>query len=460
MNKKLKKTTYTLPESIGARDVFDVAWPIVVGMLAFTVTSVVDVIFVSQLGTAALAGVGLAVPIYYALHSFGAGVLRGAKILVARATGAGDDARALTLAWHGLVVAALMGSVELGLLPGTEALVGALGGRGATLEQGSAYLEMRLVGAPIGLVFFMLSCYFQGRGETRVPMMATLAVNLVNLGLTPLFIFELEMGAGGAALATSVSYVVGAVYLGLRLAPELRAAMPTLRVEPVVAIWRLGMPLGVRSTLEVGTYLVLAAVLAAVGDAHLAAHVLVMRIISVSFLPGYGLSEAVSIIVGQALGADRPELIEQARRVTNRVAVGLMACCGLTFVAVPRLWLDIFAPEPASIDVAVWLLRIAALFQVFDAVLMVTQGALNGAGDTRFVMVSSVVVAWVVKLPLAWALAVPLGMGALGVWVGFTLEIVVLMFVSQHRYRSGAWRGATETKLSTVKERAKKLASR
>jgi MATE family multidrug resistance protein len=121
------------------------------------------------------------------------------------------------------------------------------------------------------------------------------------------------------------------------------------------------------------------------------------------------------------------------------LAVGIMSACGLLFVTIPDALTMIFSAEPAVVEVARTLLFVAAGFQIFDAIAMVTQCALNGAGDTRFVMVSSVSIAWIVKLPLGWALAVVAGLGAAGAWLGLTAEIIVLAIVSGQRVRGDRW---------------------
>jgi MATE family multidrug resistance protein len=203
--------------------------------------------------------------------------------------------------------------------------------------------------------------------------------------------------------------------------------------------WRVGSPIAARNWLEVGAFLVFAAMLARVGEAELAAHVIVIRIISVSFLPGYAVGEAVGVLVGQAVGARRPALARQAWLGGVRIAVVIMAALGVLFVVVPETLVGVFGADPAVTEVARGLLLVGAGFQLFDAVAMVGICAINGAGDTRFAMFASVVPSWLVKLPIGYALAVPMGMGAVGAWLGLTAEIAVVAGLALWRLAGARW---------------------
>ena len=218
-------------------------------------------------------------------------------------------------------------------------------------------------------------------------------------------------------------------------------------------IWRLGSPIGTRSLLESGSFALFAAMLARVGDADLAAHVIVIRIISVSFLPGYAIGEATSVLVGQAVGAARPQLAREALRQALQLAVGVMAVFGVIFWQLPEPLLVPFATAEDVHALSLQLLLIAALFQIFDAVAMVSLCALNGAGDVRFSMIISVACAWLIKLPIGWLLAVMMGMGAAGAWLGMTAEIVVVAGLATWRLRGEAWlRHCCVTIRSTVEK--------
>ena len=425
------------------------AWPIMVSMLSYTAMGVVDTLYVSRLGTAPLAAVGLAMTQVFLAQSFVLGLLGGLKVLIAQRVGAGtaDAADGIgRLAWQGLWLAGLAGALVALLIPVSGAILSLMGASGGVVAHGEAFLRIQLLGAPLAFALQALGAPFHGRGETRVPMVATLLANGVNILLDPLFIFGgwgiPALGVGGAALATVLGLLVGVVYLAARLRGTLWAASASLDGAALGEIWRLGAPMGLRVLLEVGSFTLVAALLAQVGDAHLAAHVLVIRIISVSFLPGHAIGEAASVLTGQAVGARQPARAREAARLSMLLAVGVMAAMGLVFYLIPGVLLVPFHAPPEVATLGRSLLLIAAVFQIFDAVVMVGFGALNGAGDTRFTMAAGVGTAWLVKLPVGYALALAAGWGAPGAWWGLTAEIVLVALIALWRLRGEAWLAA------------------
>jgi MATE family multidrug resistance protein len=161
-----------------------------------------------------------------------------------------------------------------------------------------------------------------------------------------------------------------------------------------------------------------------------------------SFLPGWAVGEAGGVLVGQSLGARRPDLARQAWRSATTLAVTMMGVFALLFVTQPTPLLGLFHPEAAVLDLGRRMLWIAAFFQVFDAIATVGLCCLNGAGDNRFVMALQVVASWLLKVPTAWLFALYLGLGAPGAWMGMTLDIMLLAAASLWRIRGEAWLGA------------------
>jgi MATE family multidrug resistance protein len=274
-------------------------------------------------------------------------------------------------------------------------------------------------------------------------MVAALIGNGLNVALDPLLIFGAGSWEGfgftGAALATVIAFTAQCLFMIWRFLPLMRGTPRRLRRSLLAAVWRIGSPVGLQWLIEVGAWMTFVAALARVGEIDLAAHVLVIRIVSVSFLPGHAMGEAASVLVGNAIGAGRRSAAREAFRSALVLAVGIMIVGGLAFLAVPGWLTAPFSAEPAVLAVAHRLLLVAAAFQVFDAVAIASFGALNGAGDTRFVMVVSIASAWLLKIPLCFGLAIGLGWGALGAWLGLTLEIVVIALIGVWRVRGDRW---------------------
>jgi len=432
-----------LPDRIGAREVIDLAWPLVVSMLSFTLMSVADAAFVGRLGTEPLAGIGLAITVLFLVRSFGIGLVQGIRVLTAQRTGAEDEVAALRLGWQALWLSAVLGILTLALVPMGAPLFGWMGATGEVRRLAVEYYVTRLLFAPVDFASFGLTVWFQGRGDTRTPMAANVGANVLNIALDALLIFGLgplpALGIGGAAWATNIARAVGGLYLLRKALPGLAAVSARPSGGLLRRVWALGSPIGVTDLFDVGAFALFTAILTRVGEVELAAHVVVIRIISVSFLPGYAIGNAAGVLVGQAVGANRPALAGQAIRSGLAMAVSLMAAFGVVFVVAPGLLLGLFGAEPAVAETGRKLLLIAATFQLFDAVAMVLCNALNGAGDTRFVMRATLAASWLVKLPVAWLLALPAGLGAAGAWVGFVAELGLISLVFAWRVRSGRW---------------------
>jgi len=431
------------PGAVGHREVWTLAWPIMVSMLSYTAMSVVDTLFVGQLGTAPLAAVGASASIVHLVMAFPHGLLGGVRVRVAHATGAGASADARSAAWQGIWLALGLGLLAAASAPVCAVSVAWMGVSDEVAVLGGEYIYVRVLGAPVVLMSTALSAWFQGRGETRVPMVATVLGNLVNIGLDPVLIFGIgpvpALGVAGAALATVFGFSVMVVTQAAVAARQLLRQPQSLARRPLAAIWRVGAPQGLQYTLDVGSFTVFAAMLAHAGDAHLAAHVVVVRIVLVSFLPCHALGQASGVLVGQFLGADDPGRARRAVRLATVQSVVIMVAMGLLFVAVPDALIGVFGAEAQVRALARQVLLLYAVVQVLDAVAVVGLGSLAGAGDTRFVLVVTVGLAWLVKVPLAWSLSVGLNLGVLGAWLGLAGEFALLAVLVTLRLRGQAW---------------------
>ena len=431
--------------SVGA--VFRLAWPVMVSMLSYTAMSVIDTLFVSRLGTDPLAAVGLAAIVVFFTQSFGAGLMGGVRVLVSQATGAEDPQTAARLGWQVLWLALPLGVLMSLMSLAPPDLFFLLGAGDQVAEYADRFFSIRILGAPLVLLNIGISAYFQGRGDTVTPMQATLVGNGINLALDPLLIFGLwgfpALGVAGAALATITAMGIQVVYLAYRAWPHLQNAPKSLDPTLLRATLEMGVPIGVRYTLDMGSFVVFSSMITHVGAIELAAHVIVVRICSVSFLPGHAVGEAAGVLVGQFVGAERPHLARPVVHSALKLAVAIMATWGVIFMLIPEFLIAPFDTEPAVAQVAASLLMLAAAFQLFDAIVMAVTGGLNGAGDTRWVMAISLLGAWLIKVPGAYVGVFILEMGAMGAWAGFTFELSILSGVLLYRLRGKAWlRGA------------------
>lgn len=426
-------------------EVLRLAWPLAIGMLSYTAMTVADSIFVGQLGTAPLAGVGLGATALHLLAALPHGLLGGARVHIARSVGAGDHASARAFAWQAAWIAGAGGLVLAAAAPFAHELLRTFGASPEVAGHGAGYLGARLLGGPILFAVLGLQVWFEGRGDTRRPMIAVLVANVVNIGLDPVLIHGLfgapAMGAAGAGVATVIACVAQAALLVGFAASDLwpQRAWPDRAL--LRRIGHTGLPIGAHALLDVAAYALFAGVLAGVGEAHLAAHVIVIRVLMVSFLPGMAIAEAGSVLVGQALGAGRPAHAQRIWAAALVQAVGFMSALGVVFLVVPGPIVAAFGADPAVAAVAIDVLAIAAWVQVFDAASMVSVGALSGAGDTRFTTAAGLACAWLVKIPVSLFAVWVADLGAAGAWLGIAAELVVLSAVTVARVRGDAWHG-------------------
>lgn len=420
-------------DRIGARAVLTVAWPILISMLSRSLLVSVDTIFVSHLGTTSLAALGQAVGASFVPLALGMGVAASVGVVTAQRTGGGRESDRFGREALGLML--LLGFVGWALAPLGPHLFPLLGTSVAATPLASAFFAWRMFGAPAELAVAGLNGWFNGRGDTRTPMVATLITNGLNVALDAVFVLVLGLGVPGAAIATELSIGVGLVFLltRARFLPRLPSRATARQVLDI------GGPMGLHDALDVLAFVLFGALLAHVGEEQMAAHIVVLRILSFSFMPGHAIGQATSVLVGQALGARRARQASEALRAGVGLAVGLMAVVGVVMAAVPGPMLAVFSVEPEVEVIARRLLWVGATFQVFDAIVMVVFGALRGAGDTRFVFRAGIVPSWLVKLPVGAIGALWLGWGAVGGWLGLTAEMAVVTGFALWRVRNSAW---------------------
>ncbi len=417
------------------------AWPIAVSTLSYTAMTLVGVAFVARVGPAEVAGVGLAGVAAFTLLCFAIGALRGAKTLISQALGAGrpeDVDRYLGVA---ILFALGWGVVTVVLAEAAAPLLALLA---KDPEQGlhaATYLRIRALAAPMVLCAVAMRETRWAEGDSRGPMRATIVGNLVNAGLDVLLILVLHLGVTGAALASVVGTAVELAMLAVPMWPRLRKV--AWRPAYARALWAQGAPTGVQFVLEVGAFMALSVVVAQMGPIEGAAHQLVLQLSHVSFLPAHALAEAASVLVGQAVGAGRLELVKPVARRALQLGAAYAALCTVGFVvAAGPIARALGADGDQVFATTRQLIHIAALFLIADAVNVVARGVLRGVGDAVYPAFVGVVTAWIVTPPLAWLFGLGLGWGAAGGWLGLTLEIFVGAVILWRRLWRDDWRAA------------------
>lgn len=447
----------TLTEGGILRPLVALSVPIVVTNLLHSAYTLADTFWLGRYSTDALASVTLAFPLVFLLISLGFGVSVAGSVLVAQYIG-GDQPRMAEFAAAQTVGFAVVVSVALGLtgVLAVEQLLSVFTATAAVRTGAIAYLEVISAGLPLMFGFFMFTALMRGFGDTVTPMLVQFGTVVLNILLDPFLIFGAPwagipaMGVEGAAIATVVSrglaFAVGAGILlsgarGLRIRPS--DVLPDLAFYRRIV--RIGVPASVEGTGRAISLNVLLLIVGLYSTAVVAAFGVGVRVFSVIFLPAIALARGVETMVGQNIGAGKPD---RARATADLAARGslviLVLAAGVVYwFAAPIIAL--FSAEPQVIAEGAHFLRVVAPSFGLIGVMRSYSGAFRGAGQTAVAAAISISILWGVRLPAAWIGSQSLGLGTTGIWAAFLLSNAVGALVTVGWFGRGRWRLATAT---------------
>ncbi|MBW3624204.1 MAG: MATE family efflux transporter [Armatimonadetes bacterium] len=431
--------------------VWNLAWPTVMTNLLWSGTGLINMMFVGRLGKDALAVVGRSEQIMFLLMSIITSVSVGSSALVARSIGANDLKSAEIASRQSLIMAALGGLLSslLLLLFGPVILWG-MAARGEELASSIRYVQI-LAGVQVQ-VFFMIviGAIYRGVGDTRTPMYIMGVVNLLQIAGDWTLIFGVgpfpHLGVVGAAWSWMISRTVGVVlsFYFLWRSPLAHTMKGDLRPQWdwFRRIWAVGLPTAIQQTLRLTGSMVFLGILGRLphGTAAVATLTVGMRIESLAFMPGFGYSMAAMTLVGQNLGAQKPERAERAGWVCAWQAMGIMTLCGLAFLLIPQTILRIFTHDPDVLRFGTGYLYANGIAQPFLALGIALSGALQGAGETRLPAWITFFTMWFIRVPLTYLFAVSLGLGTMAAWgvmalTNITYGVIITLF-----FRRGDWK--------------------
>jgi MATE family multidrug resistance protein len=430
------------------------AFPLCLGHLGHHMMSIVDIAMLGRFSEAALAGSGVANGILFSVTVVGIGIIMGLDTLVPQSLGAGDTRGARDLLAAGVRLALLLSVPIAAVVTLVALLLPYSGVDGDVAAEAASYLYGRLPGIAPMILFATMRSFLQAHHLTRPLVVATVMANLLNAALDWLLIFGdagLEqlglpaiglpaLGALGAAIATSAVSWLSVLVCGLAVRGLLRAqAVPSaarrLR-DRARAIARLGTPVGLQLLAEVGVFALTGLLAGMLGRLPAAAHNVALVLASFSFSTAIGISAATSVHVGHAIGAGDTRAARRAGALGMLAGAALMGAGGLVFLLFPYELAALFSNDEAVRVATVPLLRIAAVFQLSDAVQAVAAGALRGAGATRFTFVANAIGHYAIGLPVAVVLCFLVDMGAAGLWWGLSLGLTGVAFAQALRFRA------------------------
>jgi MATE family multidrug resistance protein len=432
------------------REVLRLAYPVVLAQMSTTAMGVVDSAMVGRLGATPLAAVGFGSIWLWTFLTIFYGTANGVQTFVSQADGAGTPQRCGAWAWQACYAVVPAAAVAMLLIAvGMGPLLALLGPSEELQSTTMAYILPRLPGEVAMAAGMALSSFFRGVGDTRTPLYTTLVANVVNAVLDYGLIFGRlglpEWGVAGAGAATSAGSWIATVLL--YVAFRRRSVSRRYETRPVradrVAIrrfLRVGLPIGGQWCIEMSAFALFTTLVARMGDASMAASQAFVMLLSMSFMQAHGIEIAASTLVGRYVGAGNPEAAVRSLRSSLQLGAILASAIAVAFLAIPELLMRIFTDDPAIVALGKPLLALGALFQLFDAAAIITEGALRGAGDTRWPFAVHVILGWGFLLPAAWAFGVLLDGGLTGAWLAGLLQISALAAILTWRFRSGAWR--------------------
>ena len=432
------------------RSIILLAIPMVLEMLMESIFAVVDIFWVAHLGADAVATVGLTESMLTLLYAVAIGLGIGATAMVARRIGEKNPEGAARAAVQaialGLIVSIIFAVIGVSLAPKLLAL---MGGSAWVVEQGSGFTRVMFAGNASILLLFLINAIFRGAGDAAIAMRVLWLANAVNILLGPCFIFGLgpfpELGVMGAAVATTIGRSTGVLYAFSRLirrGGRFDITRRLVRLEPAIMarLVKLSATAVFQVFIGMASWIGLVRTISTFGSDAVAGYTIGVRVIIFALLPSWGMANASATMVGQALGAGKPDRAERAvwkAGFYNMICLGIV---GLIFVIFTRQIIGLFTDDSKVIPYGVDCLRIVAYGFLFYAWGMVITQSFNGAGDTWTPTIINIFVFWLWEIPLAYILAIFLGIGPRGVFISIMVGFSTLAVVSAIVFRQGKWK--------------------
>lgn len=444
-----EKQLLSIKDSI--KEVIFISWPIVLGSLSFTVMEFFDKWMVAQLGTVPLAAIGSAGIWSYTLSTFILGIISCVGTFVAQSLGRGKLHDCARYTWQGIYLStsAIFLSVVLFTLSGK--IFSLMGHSPEVTKQELIYFRIRLIGYFPMAMGTALASFFPSISKPKIPMYCSVLGNVLNIVLNYLLIFgkcgfpRLEIA--GASISTVISQWTQTILLfGLFLSPQYSEKFGTRKHiyfnwRRMKELIRVGIPAGVGMFLDICNWSIFTSfIIGRFGAVSLAAHNIAISFMHLCFMPAVAVSIGISAIVGQWLGRGNIKVAKHRVLVALGISMAYMVTMGIILgIFGGNLISLIFSKDPEVIHFGHLLLILAAFFQAFDAINITCLGALRGAGDTRWVMWSMIIVAYTFFLPLSYIMGFVLKMGAIGSWLAATIYICVLSLTLIFRFLSEKW---------------------
>ena len=430
-------------------EIIRLAFPSILSMLSITIQNFIDTVFISHLGKAEVAAVGLITWYIWTILSFFRGLTSITNTFIARYLGSNRRRAIGIVGWHFIFIAAAAGFLYFAIGLFTPSILGMINPPEETYPIAIDYTRIRFFEAFFIIILFVFDDFFKGIKKPEISMLIIALISVQNIILDYLLIFGRfgfpALGVKGAALATVISEFTGfLIFLYIYLFGRSTKGMST-RVIPHVSfsmikkIFKIGLPAGAQNILDVGSFLIFGIIVTKMGTEAMAINQIVIQILSITFMIGVGFSKAATTLTSAFLGEKNPSLARKSVHISTLLAMGIMIPVAITFAVTPDIYLKIFTNDPELIAIGRKVLLISALYEAFDAVGLVYSGGLMGAGDTRFIMWIILISAWGLFLPFTYIFGITLNLGIIGAWISMALYIFVFGVAILIRFLGRKW---------------------
>jgi MATE family multidrug resistance protein len=412
------------------------AAPVAAGELGWMAMGLVDLMVVGRVSAEAIGAVSIGSNIFYIVAIFGMGMLLGLDYVVASAVGAARLHDAHTALVQGLYLSAALAVVLSAALFAALDHLSALGIDPAIAQATRPYLHALTWSMGPLLLYAPLRRYLQALGLVTAIMVALVTANAINAAVNWVLVFghcgAPALGAAGSGWATCASRVYLLAFLAVYVVRHERrrgtaAGFPWAFDRAALSqVVRLGIPAALQMMLEVGVFGTASVLVGRLTASQLAAHQIALSAAAFAFMVPLGISSAAAVRVGHASGRRDPPSAARAGWTALLLGGAFMCCSASAFLLVPRWIIRVFTADPQVTAVAVSLLAIAAIFQLFDGLQVVATGALRGAGETRIAMLVTLAGYWLLALPFGYALCFHHGYGVVGLWIGLCTGVIAV----------------------------------
>lgn len=451
LKQALSGTELNFTEGSINRAIFLLSVPMIIEMGMESVFAVVDIYFVSRLhDNNAVAAIGITELALTIIYSVAMGLSMGATALVSRRVGEKDQKGASIAGVQAIYVGLFFAAVftVIGIIWSSD-ILRLFGAEEAVIETGSGFIKLMLVGNITIMMLFLINGIFRGAGNASIAMKALILANVANIILDPIFIFGLgpipAMGVTGAGIATNTGRGIGVLlqlyylFRGDSIVKVNSKNMP-LRWDVVGTILKVSAGATLQFFISSASWMVLGRIMTKFGTATIAGYTFAIRVMIFTLLPSFGMANAAATLVGQNLGASKPDRAEASvwkAGLYNMIFLGLVMAL---FLLASDSILGIFTTDPEVITNGTQALQIVALGYIFYGYGMVVNQSFNGAGDTITPTLIALFGFWVFQIPLAYLLALKFGMEARGVYAAIPIAESLMAIVGIIIFRRGKWK--------------------